>query len=336
MGNDGGSIPTRRELVKQSARNPTTTELKENLHELLTYRWTTCALSRKELEPPIVSDCAGFLYNKESIIQYLLPSDDDTVGGFASRAECAEVLGGRVKSLRDVVEVRFEREQAADLAASGGRAAHAIEGTTVPQFICPITRKLLGPTTRSVYLVPCGHAFSWEAVWEAKSDRCPICDEVYAPENVIPILSVKEAEKQQLAARVAALAEQGLTHSLKKAPGAGGRKRKKAEKRAEKGGKGEKGEKAQQEDLERSQVQPHPTKKHRKHDLTTRTDGIADAATAMLTSRVLKEQEELRKRRHMDRNDNIQSLYTSSAAKEGVKDADFLTRGYSFPSKTAR
>ncbi|KZZ93995.1 hypothetical protein AAP_02088 [Ascosphaera apis ARSEF 7405] len=218
MGNDGGSIPTRRELVKQAARNPTTSELKENLQQQLEYRWTTCALSRKELIPPIVSDSGGNLYNKDSILRFLLPGED-TIEGIGSRADCEEILGGRVRSLRDIVEVKFEID------AEGGKKEATSTGSRTPQFVCPITRKALGPMTRSVYIVPCGHAFSEEAVRETKSDRCLQCDTEYTSENVIPILPTKESDKEQLISRMAALAEKGLTHSLKKAPDSKKRKK---------------------------------------------------------------------------------------------------------------
>ncbi|KAI5282180.1 hypothetical protein KEM54_002916 [Ascosphaera aggregata] len=298
MGNDGGSIPTRRELVKQSARNPTITELKENLHQQLEYRWTTCYLSHKELIPPIVSDSAGFLYNKDSVLRALLPGED-----VESNSE--EILGGRVKSLRDIVEVKFEV----------GRSAEDTDKKGTPQVICPITRKALGPTTRSVYLVPCGHAFSEEAVRETKSDRCLQCDEAYTPENVIPILPTKESDKEQLVSRITLLTEKGLTHSLKKSSES--KKRKKLGRSLDKAAKND-----------------TSSKKHKKS--SPQTDGIQNAATAMLTSKVLKEQEGMHKHRQAAQNENLQSLFTSSSNKEKIRDADFLTRGYAFPSKTSR
>ncbi|KAI5303819.1 hypothetical protein KEM56_007158 [Ascosphaera pollenicola] len=307
MGNDGGSIPTRRELVKQAARNPTTSELKENLHQQLEYRWTTCALSRKELMPPIVSDSGGNLYNKDSILRALLPGDE--VEGIGSKADCEEVLGGRVRSLRDIVEVKFELDQ------DGKKEA---TGSTTPQFVCPITRKALGPNTRSVYLIPCGHAFAEEAVRVTNSDRCLQCDEAYTPENVILILPTKESDKEQLISRITSLAEKGLTHSLKKSPDS--KKRKKH---------GDPLEKAAKKEKESSSS----SKKHKKYP---HTEGIKNAATAMLTSKVLEEQEGVHKRRKANQSENLQSLFTSSTDKEKIRDADFLTRGYVFPSKTSR
>jgi hypothetical protein len=118
MGNDGGSIPKRRELVKEAAKALTSAQLKEAQNEQQEYGWTTDPLTRKILAAPVVSDAAGVLYNKDSIIEYLLKEDGaekvemgkvagvkGTVeGGFAELG----TFGDRVKSLKDVVEVKFE------------------------------------------------------------------------------------------------------------------------------------------------------------------------------------------------------------------------------------
>jgi len=82
------------------------------------------------------------LYNKDSIIEWLLK-------GVEAFGDGEEVLEGRIHSLKDVVEVKFEE----------GR-------------ICPVSRKELGPGTKAVYLVPCGHAFSESAVKEVGGGGC--------------------------------------------------------------------------------------------------------------------------------------------------------------------
>jgi hypothetical protein len=159
MGNDGGSIPSRRELVKEAARNPSATEIKESQHSQQEYYWSTDPLSQKPLAAPIVSDCNGKLYNKDSIIEYLLPSDEGT-----SKSEADNVLQGVVKSLKDVVDVRFEVE--------GGNEPNG-NGTKHSQhWICSITNERLGPGSKAVYIVPCGHAFSAAAVKEVSDNLC--------------------------------------------------------------------------------------------------------------------------------------------------------------------
>jgi hypothetical protein len=163
------SIPTRRELVKEAARNPTTTELKESQNTQQEYYWTTCPLSQRPLATPIVSDSSGKLYNKDAVLEFLLPAGDGTPGRIRSDNE--EVLEGRVKSIRDVVEVKFEVVKETSSVRKGGNMK-------VEKWVCPVARKELGPGVKAVYLVPCGHAFSDAAVKEISAEACL---QVYRP-----------------------------------------------------------------------------------------------------------------------------------------------------------
>jgi hypothetical protein len=180
MGNDGGSIPTRRELVKEAAKALTAAQLKEAQIEQQEYGWTTDPLTRKPLSRPIVSDAAGILYNKDSIIEFLLKEDGDRekdemrkVGGVKGTVEggFAELgsFGDRVKGLKDVVEVNFEvGEGEREL---GGRSE---------KWVCGITGKELGPGVKACYVVPCGHAFAESVVREVAERQClqvsrPLC-----------------------------------------------------------------------------------------------------------------------------------------------------------------
>jgi Rtf2 RING-finger len=157
------SIPTRRELVKEAARDPTTTELKEILTEKQEYFWTTCPVSQKPLTTPVVSDSSGKLYNKDAILEFLLPSDD----GAASKGESEEVLQGRVRSLRDIVDLKFEIDGDASPERRNGEVRVRRE-----RWVCPITRRELGPGVKAVYLIPCGHVFDESAVKEVPGNNC--------------------------------------------------------------------------------------------------------------------------------------------------------------------
>ncbi|GBF60153.1 replication termination factor [Trichophyton mentagrophytes] len=310
MGNDGGSIPTRRELVKEAARNPNTTQLKETLREHLEHFWTTCPISHKQLLSPVVSDAVGNLYNKDAILQYLLPGDDSEAT--SAKADCDEVLQGRVKSLRDVVELKFDVDGNPDV-PNGGRKG---------RWICPVTQKELGPSVKSVYLVPCGHVFSEGAIREMKSDKCLQCNEPYEPSNVIPILPTQESEKERLKLRVEDLSRQGLAHSLKKLPGSS-KKRKKN--RTDMNGDVENGSKAESATngkVINDSKTPTPSS-------TPVPVGIKNAGTAILTAKVLEEQNERRKRAKTEQSDAVQSIFTSKNKKENGKNVDFMTRGFS-------
>lgn len=317
MGNDGGSIPTRRELVKNAARNPNTSELKATQLEAQTHAWTWCPLSNRPLTTPVVSDCAGTLYNKDAIIEQLLPKDDDVPASVIKEKE--DVLQGRVKGLRDIVEVKF---------------AVSKDGKD-EKWVCPITSKELGPSTKAVYLVPCGHAFSEAAIREVAGETCVECNEPYTAENIIPIIPLAKEDIAKLAARAAKLKEVGLTHSLKKAPG--GKKRKKhteADSVSAEGKSTTNGAPDGVSEKTKGRLIENGTVPSRS-GTSTPTSGIKNAATASLTAKVLDEQEERNKRRKLGLNDNLKSLFSNTGySAQTHKGGDFMTRGYSLPKKT--
>jgi hypothetical protein len=312
MGNDGGSIPTRRELVREAAKAPSATQVKEAQREQLEHHWTTCPLSHKPLIRPIVSDSVGNLYNKDSILKYLIGAEDDDI---SSKADCDEILQGRVKGLKDVVELKFEVDTEGDSKNGGGE-----------KWICPVTTKQLGPAVKSVYIVPCGHVFAEEAVREMKGDTCLQCNEPYTEENVIVILPTKEADKQRLMARGLKLAEQGLTHSLKKLSGSKKRK------------KHTNGESSSATTTEEPTTKSKADSIDKDKPPISSSSGIKNASTAILTAKVLEEEQERKKRQKIARSENLRSLFHNDDDKERrkMKDGDFMTRGFSIPANARR
>jgi hypothetical protein len=67
MGNDGGSIPKRRDMVRERKRE----EKIENF-EMAKTKSTLCAISKEPLRPPLVVCRLGLLYNKEEIVKRLI------------------------------------------------------------------------------------------------------------------------------------------------------------------------------------------------------------------------------------------------------------------------
>lgn len=135
------------------------------------------------------------------------------------------------------------------------------------------------------------------------------CNEAYAPNDVIPIIPTTEENIARLQLRAKTLKEKGLTHSLKKA---GGKKKRK-------NGEGE--EKAEEKKEKRAAT----------------ADGIKNSATASLTAKVLAEQEERNKRRKMESNDNLKSLFSSKDPKRPMgKNNDFMSRGFNIPAEAKR
>lgn len=254
MGNDGGSIPKRRELVKNAARLPTVSELKATILESLGHAWSHCALSDAPLDmDAAVSDATGRLYNYEAVLKHLMPSDE------AADPTTASVT---IRSLRDIVKLKFLNR--------GGN------------WICPVSLKEVGPSTRSVYLVPCGHVFAEVAITEIKEDLCPECSEPFERENVIAILPTTEKDIERLVKRMEDLKGNGLSHSLKKD---------KSEKK-----KKRKGGDISQENGEEKGAS-NGTKKAKKND--ARISGINNPMAANLTARVLAEQDEKNKLRQL-------------------------------------
>jgi hypothetical protein len=308
MGNDGGSIPKRRELVKEAARAPTAAELKESISEQQKHNWTNCPLSHKQLQAPVVSDCLGRLFNKDAVIEYLLGSsksdgeDADDEEAAMKLAEMDKIVDEKIKVMRDVVEVKFEEDKEAN-------------SKTGMKVICPVMNKPLGPGgAKAVYLVPCGHAFSAEAIKELAEDRrCPQCTEEYTKEDVIPILPFAVEDIKRLEARVEKLKEKGLTHSLKKVPGSK-KKRKNGEDESEK-----------------------PKKSNGTANGSTKLSGIKNAATASLAAKVRDEQEAKNKKRKLANNENLNSLFSSrDQSRNANNSGDYMTRGFAIPEKEKR
>lgn len=284
MGNDGGSIPKRRELVKDAARLPTVSELKATAFESLSHAWEHDPLSAEPLDlENTASDWRGRLYNYESVLRGLVPSsgpgaDDDDK---AANGNDMSFAATGIKSLRDIVRLRFKRYQPA------GSKEKEI-------WACPVSLKELGPATKSVYIVPCGHVFADVAIREItdQEHNCPECSEPFEQQDIIPVLPIEEAELKRLAKRMEDLRARGLTHS-KKQDKSGKKKKRKAEEKDASSTKGYK--KGADVDAGR-QVK---AAKISKSDVASRGGSINNAATASLTARVMAEQEEANKRRRM-------------------------------------
>ncbi|KAK7747072.1 Replication termination factor 2 [Diatrype stigma] len=326
MGNDGGSIPKRRELVKEAARLPSASELKATALESLAHAWDTCPLSSEPLDPvagtTVVSDWRGRLYSYESVLQCLTSTttattSSDTPSSTATpipATQQAEFARTGIRGLRDVVKLQFAVRR--DERGRGVRA-------------CPVSMKELGAgsNARAVYVVPCGHVFAEVAIREtigttaANSDdnkgksetkgkedkdtrqkQCPECSEPFQERDLIPILSTDEAELEKLARRVDELKALGLTHSLKKdksssgngSGGGGGKSKNKKKRKA--GGEDASEEK---EEAKANNSKDKTASKSRSDNKNGISSRINNSATASLTAKVLAEQEERNKRRKM-------------------------------------
>lgn len=339
MGNDGGSIPTRRELVRTAATGPSTSQLKTTILEKLAHYWSTCPISNEALRSPVVSDAEGRLFNKDAVLGVLLSRAQEGNGSGE------DVLGPHVKGLKDVVEARFQEVE-------GKSGDDDQDGEGMSRWVCPISGKRLGPTVKAVYVVPCGHAFSEEGLrigssgetgtGEIGEKRCLECDAVYTVENVIPILPIKEEEIAKLKDRRVKLASQGLAHSLKKS-GKGEKKRKNKDRENGNGTKngGEKDDETSKngsaKDIIKTSSNGTSSTPPILNSTTAKSISIQNSSTASLTAKVLSEEQERAKRRKLagvgQHSENLKTLFTSSTKKDGdgkkATTTDFMTRGYS-------
>lgn len=256
MGNDGGSIPTRRELVKDAARGPTISELKATALESLLHAWSHCALSGDALDlETAVSDWRGRLYNYEPVLKGLVPSEDPD-----TNITTPASMG--LRSLRDVVKLKFTKNG--------------------DKWICPISMKEMGPSTKAVYLVPCGHVFAEIAIKQIAATACPECGEDFSHDNIVAILPTNQDEVDRLAKRMERLRAAGLTHALKK-----DRSEKKKKRKADD---------SAQED-KNGQVS---SSRSEKSATSNKTKDINNPLAASLAAKVLTEQNERNKKRKLE------------------------------------
>jgi len=125
---DGGSIPTRADLVKEKQK-----EEKPDAHIQVIIKWFYCTLSKKPLEPPVVADLAGKLYNREAIIEFLL---DKTCYGDG------DLVCPHINSMKDVVTLNLTLNSAKNPTAISS-TPESLDEHQLPTsaFMCPITMK---------------------------------------------------------------------------------------------------------------------------------------------------------------------------------------------------
>ncbi|CAL1696888.1 unnamed protein product [Somion occarium] len=139
MGNDGGSIPDRRDLV----RNKPKAEQADKANQTRA-RWLFCALSKNKLQDPVVSCALGRLYNKVALIEFLL--DKSSFGD-------GEAICGHIRSLKDVKTLKLTPNSIKTPPSSDSNAE-------VAPFVCPLNFKEMNGSQPFVYLWTCGCVFS--------------------------------------------------------------------------------------------------------------------------------------------------------------------------------
>lgn len=153
MGCDGGTIPTRDELVKLKKKP----ERKDKDSARL-YRWRHCAITQEPLRKPVVACEMGRLYNKESVIELLLEKKERS-----ARNE-------HIEKLKDVMEIQLADNPAYDAEKASVGDGFYVDRLVSP-WICPVTGLEMNGTFKFVFPWKIGRVVSERAVKILQKDE---------------------------------------------------------------------------------------------------------------------------------------------------------------------
>lgn len=212
MGLDGGTIPSRSDLLRRASwrlankgnakstrgggfqdlvasEDPLTTSEKE---ELLRSKWLVCALSNQPLKSPLVTCQLGRIYNREALIEFLLGE-----GQFCySKEKLKEEGFGHLKSLKDVFELHLTENPA--FAKSAKESGKVEESGEIPMpFICSVSNVEANGRQSFVALKKCGHAFTEKALSNTTEKACFTCNKPFTKDDFIYLNPNEEQFKEQ-------------------------------------------------------------------------------------------------------------------------------------------
>lgn len=123
MGNDGGSIPHREDMIKEKPK-----EVKTDQSMYARNKSHMCTLSIQKLQSPLVSDRAGNIFNKEAILEAL-------VNKTVPRAYCY------IKKMKDVktLNATFRDPKVTSVEIEGMISNTNNIGDVSNLMICPIS-----------------------------------------------------------------------------------------------------------------------------------------------------------------------------------------------------
>ncbi|KAJ2792942.1 Replication termination factor 2 [Coemansia guatemalensis] len=193
MGNDGGSIPRRNEMVREKKKD----EKPDRTSKLVAMTFF-CALSKQLLHEPVVGDGLGRLYNREAILEYLL---DRSAFGDGSRI-CAHISSIKdVKTLNLKVNPEFDKSR--EYGDNKKVAASTLDDRPTAQFVCPITLKEMNGNMQFEFNWTCGCVLSTRARKEMpESSVCLVCGESFDPKDIVPINSLSTEVLDSLHKRI--------------------------------------------------------------------------------------------------------------------------------------
>jgi len=173
MGNDGGSIPGRRELVKEKKQ-----EKPVNWRSIARARALYCALSKEHFRKPIVICRLGNIFNKAAVVSALVEK---------KMPKCFS----HIKSLKNVKEAKVILKS-------------DITGKTTGEapIICPITQIECDGIHKFCMIWSCGCVISERALKElnkGKITKCINCNKLCSQSDIINLNPTKEEQEKSRA-----------------------------------------------------------------------------------------------------------------------------------------
>mmetsp|Transcript_7074 Transcript_7074/g.7785 ORF Transcript_7074/g.7785 Transcript_7074/m.7785 type:complete len:289 (-) Transcript_7074:156-1022(-) len=164
MGNDGGSIPRRIEMVKEKPK-----EYKTENSALARKRATLCTMTNQRLAKHIAVCKLGNLYNKEAVVGHLLKKTMPKEFQY-------------IRKLKDVKDVSLTESDKPGI-------SHI--------FLCPVSGVELNGYNRFYANWNCGCVLSEKAINEIKvEDRCLSCNEEYSKGDLIDLNMTLEQKER--------------------------------------------------------------------------------------------------------------------------------------------
>jgi hypothetical protein len=177
MGCDGGTIPKREELVRTKKNKEKNAKEIENAA-----KWNNCHLSQENLQTPIVTDMMGYLYNKDTLIEYLLERSKYEAGP------------SYIKTLKDVKELNLTPNP-------GYKANQSENGDNFcdlnrSRWICPITGLEMNGIYKFYANFSCGCVIADRAfkTMQSKETTCLKCDKKYSRELDLIVLNASDED----------------------------------------------------------------------------------------------------------------------------------------------
>ncbi|KAM3146197.1 hypothetical protein pb186bvf_001854 [Paramecium bursaria] len=161
MGNDGGSIPGKAELVR-----PKKKEVRVESELVAKFRARYCALTKERLRKPIAACRLGYLYNYENVLQQIVDKNIPAEFKHISKLKYIKKL--------NILE---NPDQSDDL-----------------PFLCPISGQQLNGKSKFLALWSCGCVFSEKGMkdMKIKQKTCPVCEKKYEIGDIVELCPTNE------------------------------------------------------------------------------------------------------------------------------------------------